>query len=116
MYVPAGTPAFAVTRLNRELVKIMQMPDVRTRINAAFGRACRRRRRVLPSDHDRELRRRRQALRLRGAGVPSHQRPVARQNAALVVLVLVAYGCRLWAAAIAALLLVSIRCNARRSP
>ncbi len=35
MYVPAGTPPFAITRLNRELVKIMQMPDVRTRINAS---------------------------------------------------------------------------------
>jgi len=35
MYMPAGTPKFAITRLNRELVKIMQMPDVRTRINAS---------------------------------------------------------------------------------
>ena len=51
-------------------------------VPAAFGRAAtgRRRRRVLPADHDRELRRRRQALRLRGAGVPSHQRPVARHE------------------------------------
>ncbi len=35
MYVPAGTPQYAVTRLNRELMKIMQMPDVRQRINAS---------------------------------------------------------------------------------
>lgn len=35
MYVPAGSPQHAVTRLNRELVKIMQMPDVRSRIQAS---------------------------------------------------------------------------------
>jgi tripartite-type tricarboxylate transporter receptor subunit TctC len=35
MYVPAGTPQYAVTRLNRELVKIMQISDVRSRINAS---------------------------------------------------------------------------------
>jgi tripartite-type tricarboxylate transporter receptor subunit TctC len=35
MYVPAGSPRHAITRLNRELVKIMQMPDVRARIHAS---------------------------------------------------------------------------------
>jgi tripartite-type tricarboxylate transporter receptor subunit TctC len=35
MYVPAGSPRYAITRLNRELVKIMQLPDVRARINAS---------------------------------------------------------------------------------
>jgi tripartite-type tricarboxylate transporter receptor subunit TctC len=35
MYVPAGSPRYAIARLNRELVKIMQLPDVRARINAS---------------------------------------------------------------------------------
>jgi len=35
LYVPAGTPKPIIARLNRDLVKIMQMPDVRTRITAA---------------------------------------------------------------------------------
>ena len=35
MYVPAGSPRHAVTRLNRELVIIMQMADVRSRIQAS---------------------------------------------------------------------------------
>ena len=35
LYVPAGSPQYAITRLNRELVKIMQMADVRARINAS---------------------------------------------------------------------------------
>ena len=35
LYVPAGSPQYAITRLNRELVKIMQMTDVRARINAS---------------------------------------------------------------------------------
>ena len=34
IYVPAGTPKAIIVRLNRELVKIVQMPDVKTRINA----------------------------------------------------------------------------------
>ena len=35
MYVPAGTPRHAIARLNRDLVAIMQMADVRSRINAS---------------------------------------------------------------------------------
>ena len=35
LYVPAGTPKAIITRLNRELVKVLQMPDVKERIVAA---------------------------------------------------------------------------------
>jgi tripartite-type tricarboxylate transporter receptor subunit TctC len=35
LYVPAGTPKAVITRLNRELVKVLQMPDVKERIVAA---------------------------------------------------------------------------------
>lgn len=35
MYVPAGTPRPVIARLNRELVKALQMPDVKERIVAA---------------------------------------------------------------------------------
>lgn len=35
LYVPAGTPKIVIARLNRELVKVLQMPDVKERIVAA---------------------------------------------------------------------------------
>ena len=35
MYVPAGSPKKAIARLNGELVKILQIPDIRERVTAA---------------------------------------------------------------------------------
>ena len=35
LYVPAGTPKATIARLNRELVKVLKMPDVKERVVAA---------------------------------------------------------------------------------
>ena len=35
LYAPAGTPKPIITRLNRELIKVLDMPDVKASIAAA---------------------------------------------------------------------------------